>query len=457
MALICAVVVAFAPCYPQSPKADDAGYRELCVNYMLLLCELDTNEAREFHNRQRAFGITSDARMYEARARLEEREGDSAKALKILQEGLRIGAGPADILTSQIAGLHMRLSKPADAEIQDILEPLASQTNAHDVGMEVEAESVSTAVGIEQPHMALIGWADCSTQTASSSRAKMPRQDQSCEPSNRICLQRWLRIERRRCLLSCLAGWKHLIDMSAQMRREALFDALRSQLDMSQRRCDAIERCLARGQSDGRKSWLRLGLRSWRSLSKLCGQRKRLANAAFQEAVRRFASLALWAWYRICLATDRLEDTRSAAEPASSLDSLLVDLCPGCEEGSNAECSGHPVLDDLQERRAAGKPSGVAPGSRSPERQPLASVALQNARLVSEAEDSKRLRGPERFFYDTSSYTGCARYGGPMIVDKKENASGQVKPAANKVAGPAHCMNPQGQAPGKRNKPFLPR
>merc|ERR1712110_713634 len=26
-------------------------------------------------------------------------------------------------------------------------------------------------------------------------------------------------------------------------------------------------------------------------------------------------------------------------------------------------------------------------------------------------------RGPERFFYDTSRYTGCARYGGHTVVD----------------------------------------
>ena len=36
--------------------AEDVAYRELCVKYMLQLCVLDVNEAREFHNRQRAFG-----------------------------------------------------------------------------------------------------------------------------------------------------------------------------------------------------------------------------------------------------------------------------------------------------------------------------------------------------------------------------------------------------------------
>mmetsp|Transcript_22977 Transcript_22977/g.42271 ORF Transcript_22977/g.42271 Transcript_22977/m.42271 type:complete len:287 (-) Transcript_22977:43-903(-) len=37
-----------------------------------------------------------------------------------------------------------------------------------------------------------------------------------------------------------------------------------------------------------------------------------------------------------------------------------------------------------------------------------------------EVESAKRhLRGPEKFFYDRSGYTGCARFGGPCIVDKE--------------------------------------
>ena len=64
---------------------------------MARLCESDVNEAREFHNRQRAFGITSDARMYEARALLEEREGEDVKAMKILQDRVRHTLGCGDM------------------------------------------------------------------------------------------------------------------------------------------------------------------------------------------------------------------------------------------------------------------------------------------------------------------------------------------------------------------------
>ncbi|CAE7265020.1 unnamed protein product [Symbiodinium microadriaticum] len=429
------------------PKAEDAGYRELCVKYMQVLCELDTNEAREFHNRQRAFGITSDARMYEARARLEEREGDTAKALKILQEGLRIGAGPPDRLTAQIAALHTRRSKHCDAEIQQILEPLEAQTEVHDTIMEIEAESVPPIRRVhERPLIKMRSWAEGWTQTEVAVDTGMPG-----NPSADRCLQRWLRVECRRCLLKCFGAWKRLVDTSAQLRREALFDALRGQLNSAQRRCRAAELCLAKGQSEAGAICLRAGLRAWRSLAKLCRQRAKLADAAYQEFVRRSASLILWAW-RTCLSS-RVGDFENSEQPENTaLDCLLVDFCSSLEDRTEEGC--HQT--DLCEKPAAGKPSGVA-GFASFERQPLASVAIQNARsTLADAEDAKRMRGPERFFYDTSSYTGCARYGGPMIVDKKENSSGPNKTGASgKVVQCSGSL--QGQSQTKRGKPFLPR
>ena len=436
---------------------------------MLLLCELDTNEAREFHNRQRAFGITSDARMYVARAHLEEREGDSAKALKILQEGLRIGAGPADILTKHIAALHMRLSpKQGNAEIQQILEPLEARADAHDNAMEIEVEGMSDIAVIKgTPLTGTSSRMEGPGQTDKAFGNKTSGRDGVRDPSVHTCLRRWLRIEQRRRLLNCLAGWKRLVELSAQVRREALFDALRRQLESAQRRCSAVEHCFAKAQSHELMNWIRSGLKAWRSLAQLCNQRKKLASAAYQDVVRHHASLVLWSWQRICLAAEEgVKSIHSAAvpEPTASLDSLLVDFCPGCNGGGNStevsEASEHPVLAELCEKPAAGKPSGVVPRSRSPERLPLASVAMQNARLLSaDVDESKRKRGPERFFYDTSSYTGCARYGGPMIIDKKENTAGPAAAAATKAAGPNCSAKPQGQAQAqaKRNKPFLPR
>lgn len=44
-------------------------------------------------------------------------------------------------------------------------------------------------------------------------------------------------------------------------------------------------------------------------------------------------------------------------------------------------------------------------------------------------------RGPERFFYDSTTYTGCARFGGPSVVDK-ENVAGAA--AGRAKASPAY-------------------
>merc|ERR1719247_982602 len=76
-----------------------------------MLCRLSPSEAREFHNRLRAYSTgRADARMYQARAAMEERLGDTAKAVKMLQEGLRVGAQPEEALRRQLKKLQ-----PVDA------------------------------------------------------------------------------------------------------------------------------------------------------------------------------------------------------------------------------------------------------------------------------------------------------------------------------------------------------
>jgi hypothetical protein len=44
------------------------------------------------------------------------------------------------------------------------------------------------------------------------------------------------------------------------------------------------------------------------------------------------------------------------------------------------------------------------------------------------------LKGPERFFYDTSSYTGCARFGGAQVIDKENRAKAQRLQVMNMTA-----------------------
>lgn len=81
----------------QSPQ--NYEFRDLCVKCMRTLCQDNPAEAREFHNRLRAYGLCKlEARIYEARAAMEERMGDLSKAVKMLLEGLQVGAQPTKIL-----------------------------------------------------------------------------------------------------------------------------------------------------------------------------------------------------------------------------------------------------------------------------------------------------------------------------------------------------------------------
>eukprot|EP00930_Biecheleria_cincta_P018341 TRINITY_DN14324_c0_g2_i1.p1 TRINITY_DN14324_c0_g2~~TRINITY_DN14324_c0_g2_i1.p1 ORF type:complete len:839 (-),score=158.42 TRINITY_DN14324_c0_g2_i1:106-2622(-) len=98
--------------YGHVQSAQDYAFRDLCVKRMRTLCRLSPAEAREFHNRLRTYSVgRADARMYEARASMEERMGDRSKAVKMLREGLRVGAQPAEVL--------QRVLKRLEPESQD--------------------------------------------------------------------------------------------------------------------------------------------------------------------------------------------------------------------------------------------------------------------------------------------------------------------------------------------------
>lgn len=90
------------------------------------------------------------------------------------------------------------------------------------------------------------------------------------------------------------------------------------------------------------------------------------------------------------------------------------DICRGTREASRLVEGGGGPVPVLSGRRMA------SPGGRPRSPSPCVAVGLEAAEG---AEDAPRRswRGPERFFYDTTGYTGCARYGGPKVVDKKEN------------------------------------
>lgn len=358
---LCAVYAAAIDAYSCPKATQDEEYRELCVKYMLELCHVDVNEAREFHNRQRAFGVTSDARMYAARASLEEREGDEKKAMKILQEGIRAGAQPAELLKKQMD----RLQRQQETTFQQPKEDRAMQT-------EVAGRSISI-------------------QTEGTLRR--PRSMASL-----TFFRRLERIQRNCCLFDVFGAWKDLRDAAVQRRQQALFESLREQLDVAKRKTLAADACLkSSGRNGPQVAWLPVSFRLWRSSMELSRQRQRLADATFQEELRRRVFRVLLAWRSTCHLSFCARQDEMSAAPLEALPSEVPML--------------DSLLMDLQ-----------APGVRSPLR------SMESNVDPGSGDEPKRLRGPHRFSYDTSSYTGCARYGGPKTAvesraNKKENVA----------------------------------
>jgi len=90
-----------------SPQVDE--FRDLSVKCMRVLCQIDPIQARELYKLLCACSHgKADARIYEARAAMEEQLGDTREALRILQEGLRAGAQPPGMLRRLLQRLRPR-------------------------------------------------------------------------------------------------------------------------------------------------------------------------------------------------------------------------------------------------------------------------------------------------------------------------------------------------------------
>eukprot|EP00930_Biecheleria_cincta_P021965 TRINITY_DN1611_c0_g1_i2.p1 TRINITY_DN1611_c0_g1~~TRINITY_DN1611_c0_g1_i2.p1 ORF type:complete len:726 (+),score=189.61 TRINITY_DN1611_c0_g1_i2:164-2341(+) len=296
---------------------------------------------------------------------------------------------------------------------------------------------------------------------------------------SRAKLQRLLAsTERRRSISQTFAAWKEVLDRTACRRREALFDSMRQQVQAAQRRCHALERRL---ELQARLALLRWAAGAWRSFIQLGRQTQRLADIAHQSGLRRSITRMLLEWRVearcsvMCRSAQlgRGDQTpQSNPEPSASLECLLQDMAISADDGElrpQAAEEVSPVLAPTQNvvrrqsqqqempaqrrtltrsasagpQRPAGMPSREGPGagdwhagchSRSAlhlsPRLPLtelqsvdkaahAKEAAGTPSAASEAKQARSVRGPERFFYDTSTYTGCARVTGP--VAGKEN------------------------------------
>jgi len=93
----------------QCPQADE--FHDLSVKCMRVLCQIDPDQARELHKLLSACSQgRADARIYEARAAMEEQLGHTREAVRVLQDGLAAGAQPPGMLRRLLMRLRPRAS-----------------------------------------------------------------------------------------------------------------------------------------------------------------------------------------------------------------------------------------------------------------------------------------------------------------------------------------------------------
>jgi serine/threonine-protein kinase TTK/MPS1 len=170
--------------------ADSQAFRDLCVKRLRALCRVNPAEAREFHNYLRTLSVGRfDARLYEARAAMEERLGDVAKAIKILQEAARVCAQPEDGIRKALHRLQPEMSisdksisesgprgmEPVAAVAMGLhqLEPIATATSA-DVASALPPSSRS-ALPPSLPPRPPVQIATSATQASTAAAVVRPR------------------------------------------------------------------------------------------------------------------------------------------------------------------------------------------------------------------------------------------------------------------------------------------
>lgn len=181
-----------AELYPGDRRAQDPQFAWLCIKCLRALCQTNPADAREFYHKLRAEGVGQlDARLYEARAAMEQRLGDGAKASRLLQEGLKARAEPAELLSRALRELA------ADGEAALQVSPPVAPLPAT-----AAAASAAAAAIVERR-----------LQRARESLARLAEAARACE-----------------ALTVTLAAWRVLLQQEQQSRREALFDSMAAQV-----------------------------------------------------------------------------------------------------------------------------------------------------------------------------------------------------------------------------------
>lgn len=386
--------------------------------------------------------------------------------------------------------------------------PSSDSCSIFDAGVSRDPLSSSSASGGRQKLQRQRLQQQLRRQEAQQSRAKLQRLLASTE--------------RRRCFSQAFAAWKEVLDRTACRRREALFDSMRQQMQAAQRRCHALER---RIDLQARVALLRSAVGAWRSFAQVDRQTERLADFAHQSGLRRSVTRMLLEWRAetrcaVMCRSARLRSQertpQSNAEAPASLECLLQDMALPADDRElrpHAAEEVSPVSVPTQNfvhrhsqqqdmpaprrtltrsasagpQRPAGMPSRDGPGpagdwhagchSRSAShlspRSPLtelqsideathAKEAAGTPSAASEAKLSRSVRGPERFFYDTSTYTGCARVAGPVAgkengkpsTERGGHAPRKTRPPAS-GGGAASPVAAGAQQAARRQTPLL--
>jgi len=240
--------------------------------------------------------------------------------------------------------------------------------------------------------------------------------------------------ERQGKLSLMMTLWRQEVEAR---RREHLFDSMAHQLEQQKRISAGCAKVLQRSMEH---DLLGLMMSSWRNtFAASPAEQVTLSD----EPQRRSCTSSLQLPVPPLLLS-RSTPSLSVISSATPLDDCLR-MPPGGDRSVSAQgvrpCSLEQDSDAVTPRTLSSRsatdtcaastcgsrpqsPPGVRPQSPSrcgqrQARQPFAARETAGAEAINADAKKPLPKGPERFFYDTRSYTGCARFGGPTVVDKE--------------------------------------
>uniref|UniRef100_A0A7S1EV25 Uncharacterized protein n=1 Tax=Noctiluca scintillans TaxID=2966 RepID=A0A7S1EV25_NOCSC len=239
---------------------------------------------------------------------------------------------------------------------------------------------------------------------------------------------------RRDVAVRVFASWKEIMESVRRKRRDAFVDAMGVQMQVAQRRCAGFERVTEQSSlRDSFVAWCGVHTLGRHHLAvEWINERRLLDGAAFcvWRALCAWAQLKSGAKRPLACSPpgSRQCSPLSSARAKGGAGNTLRGVKAGRMSVSNSEHSlrkSNSVLSGL----------GGVLGSTGDSHRRAVSV-----RRNDDSEGARLARGPERFFYDTSSYTGCARYGGPSVVDRSNSCSEELKSRRKRFTGPVGLL-----------------